>query len=340
MVLLQPNLIMFLCSPLVRSIAELQQLGLSLRDFPLHDPTGDLLFLLQAQRTTIEDAKALNARLLAFNEALKRYVPQDFLRQLDKESIAHVQLGDHVQKVLTVLFSDIRSFTTLAESMSPQETLDFINGYLREMEPIITRNGGFVDKYIGDAIMALFATSPDDAVQAAIDLLHTLADYNRAREGRGCRPIQVGIGINTGSLILGTVGGVARMEGTVIGDDVNVAARLQGLTKLFGASVLLSEKTFRGLNSHLAYSVRIVDRLTVRGRSEPITVYEVFDGDAPAMKEAKRATLELFEKGVAFYHRREFGDAQAAFVSCLIKNPHDKAIQLYLERCWKDDQRS
>src|SRR5262249_8121675 len=132
MVLLQPNLIMFLCSPLVRSLTEVEQLGLSLRDFPLHDRTADLLFLLQAQRTTLEDAKALNARLVAFNEALRKYVPQDFLRQPDKESIAHVQLGDHVQKVLTVLFSDIRSFTTLAESMSPQETFDFINGYLQE----------------------------------------------------------------------------------------------------------------------------------------------------------------------------------------------------------------
>jgi class 3 adenylate cyclase len=333
MVPLQPNLMLFLCSPLVRSISEVESLGLSLQDFPLHDPTGDLLFLLQAQRTTIEDAKTLNQRLLAVNESLKKYVPRDFLRQLDKESIAHVKLGDHVQKVLTVLFADIRSFASLAESMSPQETFDFLNGYLQEMEPVITRHGGFIDKYIGDAIMALFPSSPDDAVQAAVDLLHTLADYNREGQRTGRAPIQIGIGINTGSLILGTIGGEARMEGTVIGDDVNVASRIQDLTKIFGASLLIGEKTFRGLRTPAAYSARVVDHITMRGRSEPITVYEVFDGDAPAVKEAKSATLDLFEKGVASYHRREFGEAENAFVSCSSKSPHDKAVKLYLERC-------
>lgn len=137
MVLLEPNRVMFVCSPLVRSITEVEKLGRSLQDFPLHDPTGDLLFLLQAQRATIEDAKALNARLFTLTQALKRYVPEDLLSQLNKESIAHVQLGDHVQKILTVLFSDIRSFASLAENMSPRETFDFINGYLREMEPVV-----------------------------------------------------------------------------------------------------------------------------------------------------------------------------------------------------------
>ena len=123
MVLLEPNRVMFVCSPLVRSITEVEKLGLSLQDFPLHDPTGDLLFLLQAQRATIEDAKALNARLFTLTQALKRYVPEDLLSQLNKESIAHVQLGDHVQKILTVLFSDIRSFASLAENMSPRESV-------------------------------------------------------------------------------------------------------------------------------------------------------------------------------------------------------------------------
>jgi two-component system sensor histidine kinase ChiS len=217
--------------------------------------------------------------------------------------------------------------------MSPQRTFDFINDYLRRMEPVIARNGGFIDKNIGDGIMALFANAPDDAVNAAVDLLRTLSDYNRQREGGGDLPIEVGVGINTGPLILGTIGGEARIEGTVIGDDVNVASRLQGVTKMFGASILITEKTLLGLEEPHAYSIRMLDRLVVRGRSEPITVFEVFDADAPAVKDAKHATRELFEKGVDLYHRRQFGEAENVFVSCSTNSPDDRATTLYLERC-------
>jgi class 3 adenylate cyclase len=349
MVLLQENLILFLCSPLVRNITEVQALGLSLQDFPLHDPVGDLLFLLQAQRTTIEDAKALNSRLLAetqreasLNEAFKKYVPQEFLKLLGKESIVHVKLGDNVQKTMTILFSDIRSFTTLSESMSPQETFTFINGYLQQMEPIIREHGGFIDKYIGDSIMALFPTAPDHALKAAIDMQHALDNYNQKRQSGDALPIQIGIGINTGSLMLGTIGGESRMDSTVIGDDVNLASRIESMTKMYGSTLLISEKTFLGLDTPLAYSTRIVGRVRVKGKSEPITVYEVFDGDDPRVKEAKSTTLKLFEEAVASYHRQEFREAQKLFVSCSTKNPYDQTAKSYLERCQKmisaDDQ--
>ena len=333
MVLLQENLILFLCSPLVRNLTEVQALGLSLQDFPLHDPVGDLLFLLQAQRTTIEDAKALNRRLLALNESFKKYVPEEFLKLLEKESIVHVKLGDNVQKTMSVLFSDIRSFTTLSESMSPQENFNFINGYLQQMEPMIRKNGGFIDKYIGDAIMALFATAPDHAVKAALDMLHVLDNFNQGRQKAGYLPIQIGIGINTGSLMLGTIGGERRMESTVISDDVNLASRIGSMTKMYGATVLVSEKTFLSLETPLAYSARVLDRVIVKGKSEPITLFEIFDGDAPAVKEGKYSTLKLFEEAVALYYRQEFREAQKLFSSCCSKSPHDQAAKIYLERC-------
>ena len=340
MVLLQENLILFLCSPLVRNLTEVQALGLSLQDFPLHDPVGDLLFLLQAQHTTIEDAKALNRRLLAevqkvasLNEAFKKYVPQEFLKLLEKESIVHVKLGDNVQKTMTVLFSDIRSFTTLSESMSPQETFKFINGYLQQMEPMISKHDGFIDKYIGDAIMALFATTPDHAVKAALDMLHTLVNYNQGRQRAGYIPIRIGIGINTGSLMLGTIGGESRMDSTVISDDVNLASRIEDLTKMYGVSLLISEKTFFSLETPLAYSVRVVGRVIVKGKSEPTTVFEVFDGDPPEVKEAKCTTLKLFEEAVDLYYRQEFREAHRLFLSCCNKNPHDQTAKIYLEHC-------
>lgn len=340
MVLLRENLILFLCSPLVRRIADVQALGLSLQDFPLHDPVGDLLFLLQAQHTTIEEAKALNRRLVAevqkvasLNEAFKKYVPQEFLKLLQKESIVHVKLGDNVRKTMTVLFSDIRSFTTLAESMSPQETFNFINGYLQQMEPMISKRGGFIDKYIGDAIMALFSTAPDNAVKAALDMLHTLDNYNQERRRAGYGPIQIGIGINTGSLMLGTIGGESRMDSTVISDDVNLASRIEDLTKMYGASLLIGEKTFLSLDKPRDYSVRVVGRIRVKGKSEPTTVFEIFDGDPPEVKESKHTTLTLFEEAVDLYDRQGFEEAHKLFSSCCIKSPHDQIAKIYLERC-------
>jgi class 3 adenylate cyclase len=340
MVLLQENIILFLCSPMVRNITEVKGLGLSLQDFPLHDPVGDLLFLLQAQRTTIEDAKALNSRLLTetqkvttLNEAFKKYVPQEFLKLLEKESIINVKLGDSVQKTLTVLFSDIRSFTTLSESLNPQETFKFINGYLLQMEPLISKHGGFIDKYMGDSIMALFSTAPDNALKAAIDILHTLVNYNEERRRGNHLPIQIGIGINTDSLMLGTIGGVSRMDSTVIGDGVNLASRIESMTKIYAAPLLISQKTFYSLETPLAYSTRIVDRVRVKGKSEPITVFEVFDADPPAVKEAKCNTLEIFEEAVVTYHRQEFREAQELFLSCSIKNPHDQTAKIYVQRC-------
>lgn len=333
MVRLEPNLLLFLCSPLVRNLNDVQSLGLTLQDFPLYDPSGDLLFLLQAQRTTIEEAKALNQRLSSLNEALRKYVPLEFLKLLEKESILYIKLGDHVQKTMTVLFSDMRSFTTLSESMSPQDTFNFINSYLKRMEPIVSKYGGFIDKYIGDAIMALFDKEPEDAVQAALDMLQTLIEYNQRRKRTGYIPIQIGIGINTGSSMLGTIGGENRMEGTVISDAVNLASRIESLTKIYGAPLLIGEETFFKLKNPISYHMRMVDQVKVKGKSKPVTLFEVFDSDVAEIKDAKLATLETFEKAISLYFSQQIDEALPLFQTCFERNPQDKAVQLYLERC-------
>jgi len=152
-----------------------------------------------------------------------RFVPHEFLDLLDKESILKVELGDQVQKEMTILFSDIRSFTTLSEGMTPKENFQFINNYLSQMGPLVRTHHGFIDKYIGDTVMALFDKSADDAVQASIAMLRLLEDYNNAQLKEGKASIKIGIGINTGMLMLGTVGEEDRMEGTVISDSVNIA---------------------------------------------------------------------------------------------------------------------
>jgi hypothetical protein len=199
------------------------------------------------------------------------------------------------------------------------------------MEPAIIENNGFIDKYIGDAIMALFSGGADDAVKAGIAMLRNLARYNLIRQIEGQIPIQIGIGINTGSLILGTVGGCNRMDGTVISDAVNLASRIEGLTKMFNALLLISEYTYSDLQEH--YAIRRIGRVKVKGKLQPVTIYEVFEGDFLPIKELKKQTLSDFETGLVAYQNKEFLAAQNCFDRVLHIHPDDKAAQLYLRRC-------
>jgi class 3 adenylate cyclase len=233
---------------------------------------------------------------------------------------------------MSILFADIREFTSLSEKMSPQENFDFINAYLSQMAPIIAQYHGFIDKYIGDAIMALFPVNADDAVKAAIAMLKQLAAYNQERQESGLEAIAIGIGLNTGLLMLGTVGGENRMDGTVISDAVNLASRIEGMTKMYGATLLISEETYHHLSDISQYAIRTIDRVKVKGKSEPVTIYEVFDADEPLIFELKMKTLNPFEKGLIHYYQKAFRDAIAFFEQVLSIYPDDKVAQIYLNR--------
>lgn len=274
-------------------------------------------------------------RLSNLNAAYSRFVPSQFLKLLQKDSIVDVKLGDHIHREMSILFSDIRSFTTLSEKMNPEENFKFINSYLSRMEPEIMKNRGFIDKYIGDSIMALFSGGADDAIRAAIAMLHKLVEYNQHRQSIGYDPIQIGIGINTGSLMLGTVGGRNRMDGTVISDAVNLASRIESLTKEYGVSLLISHQTFANIENPNDYQIRLVERLKVKGKSESVAVFEVFDGDPPQLRDAKFETRGIFEQGVLFYYGSSFRKAAECFETCLKTNPQDRIAQIYLERCKK-----
>jgi PAS domain S-box-containing protein len=269
--------------------------------------------------------------LFQLNQAFSRFVPRQFLQLLDKKSIIDVKLGDQVQQEMSVLFSDIRDFTALSESMTPQENFQFINAYLSRMEPAIIENQGFIDKYIGDAIMALFSGIADDAVKAGIAMLKKLREYNEHRVNSGYAPICIGIGINTGSLMLGTVGGKHRMDSTVISDAVNLASRLEGLTKQYGVSLLISHQTLARLHNPMEYCIRFVEQVKVKGKSKAVAVFEVFDGDTIQIKEAKLATKTIFEEGLWLYHQHCFSEAAKRFKKVLSINPKDTVAQIYLK---------
>jgi two-component system sensor histidine kinase ChiS len=272
-------------------------------------------------------------RLSKINAAYGRFVPHEFLQFLERESIVDVQLGDQVQKEMSVLFADIRSFTTLSERMSPKENFDFLNDYLSRVGPVIRTHNGFIDKYIGDAVMALFPQTADDAVQAAIDMQKQVSLYNLYRQEKGELPIAIGIGIHTGSLMLGTVGESQRMEGTVIADAVNLASRLESLTKLYGVDILISEPTLGLLDRLQDYSYRFLGRFKVKGKSQPVAVFEVFDGESQQTIALKKQTREEFERAVALFVEEKFPQAQQVFQQVLQTNRQDRVTELFIERC-------
>ncbi|CAK8720859.1 hypothetical protein KKHLCK_10055 [Candidatus Electrothrix laxa] len=267
------------------------------------------------------------------NTSYRRFVPQRFLEYLEKPSIIDIELGNHVERSMTVLFSDIINFTKLSESMSPTETFRFINSYLSVMEPIITRHNGFIDKYIGDAVMALFDGKADDAVRAAIAMLRILISYNEGRGRAGYKPIDISIGVNTGTLMLGTIGSPNRMEGTVVSDSVNVAARIEGVNKIYRTSLLIGEETYKSLENPDDFALRRIDQFKAKGKSKTVTVYEVFETDLPEVKEAKLESLHVFGEAVNMYHSGRFVEAKRLFDECIVKCRQDQVARYYIDCC-------
>ncbi|MDA0747925.1 MAG: response regulator [bacterium] len=272
------------------------------------------------------------AEWVRLNTAYERFVPREFLGLLKKESITDVRLADQVQREMSIMFSDIRDFTPLSESMSPQENFNFLNSYLSRVSPVIRNHRGFIDQYIGDGIMALFPDSPDDTLQAAIAMFTELDVYNTHRGRSGYQPIQIGTGVHTGNLTLGIIGGTERMQGTVIADAVNLTARLEKLTKLYGASIIISESTFKKLQAPEVYQYRFLDRVCVKGKSHPVEIYEVMNGDSEEEIEQKLNTQALLEEGFVLYCERRFTEALEKFGQALQMNSADRAVRLYVDR--------
>ena len=265
--------------------------------------------------------------------AYGRLIPHQLLNLLDVKSIVDVKLGDQVERKMTIMFSDIRDFTPLSESLTPAENFEFINSYLSQMEPVISKHRGIIDKYIGDAIMALFAYGADDALNGAIAMLDRLGYYNAGRVRAGYIPIQIGIGLNTGRVMIGTVGGTNRMDSTVIGDAVNLTARLEEATKTYHSPLIISQNTLYDLSTPTKYHIRFLDRIRVKGKLQPLSIYEVFDNDPADLRSCKVACQPLFDEAIAYYHLKEIPRALELLKKCVEIAPHDFPAQIYLERC-------
>jgi two-component system sensor histidine kinase ChiS len=263
------------------------------------------------------------------------FIPKEFLAILNKNSVEELKLGDHIKQEMTIFFSDIRQFTELSENLTPEESFAFINSYLSRIVPEISKNGGFVDKYIGDAILALYPQNngPDMAVKTAISIQERIQEYNTHRAKCGYRPLAMGIGIHTGTLMVGVVGTKDRMQSTVISDAVNLASRVESLTKAFRISLAISEETFKKLEDPGSYKYRFVAKVRVKGKNEPVSIFEIFDGIDPGLQERKIEANRYFEQGMLDYYQKHFAEALAGFRRVLAIIPDDGASAFYMDNC-------
>jgi class 3 adenylate cyclase len=288
--------------------------------------------MIAAQSETLIAQAETVQRLQERDTAVSRFLPNAFLERLGRANVVDLQLGDHVESEMSILFSDIRSFTALSEEMSPEETFRFLNAYLRRAGPIIRAHDGFVDKYIGDAIMGLFPNAAHTALDAAIDLHRGLDDYNRERARAGYPAIAIGVGLHRGMLMLGAIGESERIETTVIADAVNIASRTESLTKQFRAPVIATAAVIAALERPEDYRLRPLGEVVVYGASHGVEMFEVFDGDAPELLLSKVRTLDDFTAGVHAFTAGDFVKAGDAFARVLEQSSHDRTAAYFAEQ--------
>lgn len=286
-------------------------------------------FSVQTKATDPDETAVLQL----VTDASARFVPREFLDNLDKKSLSDVKLGDHVQRDMTVLFTDIRDFTALSEQLTPQQNFNFLNSYLKHVTPIIRNHHGFIDKYIGDAVMALFPDKASDAVDASIEVLNQVNRYNAGRRRAGYVPIEIGIGMHRGDLILGTVGEGNRMQTTVIADAVNVASRIEGLTKTFGVPLLLSKAVVDAIEDTKKYKLRHLGAVKAKGKKRSVEVYECFNSDPQELREHKASTAEQFEAAMNEFRKGMFLSAGKVFSRIAEMNKDDTVAAYYRDRC-------
>ena len=269
-----------------------------------------------------------------FADRSARFVPQEFIHTLGHADLTTVRLGDARERPMTILFADLRNFTAMSEHLSPAETFAFLNECFARVGPPIREHGGFVDKYIGDAIMALFPDDPAQAVRAALAMQKAIADVPAPRGTE--RRVALGIGVHVGSVMMGTIGEERRFEATVISDAVNLAARLEGLTKQLGCGLVVSGAIAHELPDDLVPHIRELGRFAVKGKTEPVTVVEVFALDSVEVRRHKFDSKVRFRRGVDAFMRGDFKAASDVFAQIVDRCAEDGPAHWWFVRTMKE----
>jgi adenylate cyclase len=266
---------------------------------------------------------------------MSRYMDPVIAAQM-MEGDAHEVLGG-ISAEATVMFTDVRGFTTITEEYGAQGTVSFLNDYFSLMVDCISREGGMLDKFIGDAIMACFGLpiphddDPDRAMRASIGMIKTLWEWNQKRLEKGLKVVDMGIGLNTDMVVSGNIGSPKRMDYTLIGDGVNLAARLESACKSYAARILVSDSTVQKLKG--TYRMRAVDLVVVKGKTQPVKIHEVLDYHDQSSFPNLMDVVNLFNDGIEAYQVANWSKAIERFNHCLKLNPSDQLSQNYVDRC-------
>ncbi|MFQ3198841.1 MAG: adenylate cyclase [Paraglaciecola sp.] len=270
----------------------------------------------------------------------QKFVPKQFVDHFAKHGSSVLVLGHADEDDVAILFCDIRGFTGLSEQMSPQEVMNFLNSYFLRMNDPIHHNGGFIDKFIGDAIMALFdhpkGSNEDkatDAIRAALDLRYALNIYNQHRHNSDYPPINIGIGIHFGPVIIGTVGSDDRMDTTVIGDSVNLAYRLEKLAPVYQTDIVVSAQMLEVAQAEGRFESRLLDWVKVKGRLAALEIHEVLDHLPDEQKKLKLLNANLIKQGINYRKAKDWLQALSCFEQALSLNPQDYLATHHLAQC-------
>ena len=283
----------------------------------------------------IREAREREEAMLRIHEVTKKFVPHEFIRSLGKETLTDVKLGDQVEKIVTVLFTDIRDFTTLSEKMTPEENFHFVSSFNARLGPVIRSNNGFINQYLGDSIMAIFPDNPEDALRAAVGMQKAVHDLNNERKEMGLSLIKAGIGMHTGSLIMGITGDEFRMDAATISDTVNTAARIESLTKYYKSPLLLSDHTLQFLNGQNNFHFRHLGSVKLKGKNNLLSIVECINGFDELQFEKKLQTLSHFNDAMNSYHDQQFENALQLFQTILANDPDDLTVHYFMNNTKK-----
>jgi class 3 adenylate cyclase len=279
----------------------------------------------------IREAQEREQAMRRVYDITAKFVPHEFIGSLGHKVITDVKLGDQVEKNVTVLFTDIRDYTSISEQMTPEENFQFVSSYNERMGPIIRNHNGFINQYLGDAIMALFPESAERSLNAAIEMQQSIRAFNAIQAALNLPTIKMGIGMHTGPLIMGITGDKDRLDATTISDAVNTASRIESLTKYYKVNILISETTLQQIRHPEIFHLRYLGKVQVKGKQSSIGIHECFSSDGEDQVYKKEKTLLIFNDGMYHYLNKSFANAIKYFESVIHINPEDRTTQFFLD---------